>query len=85
MKIYSVGQADGQQKDERTDMTKPAVAFRNYAKAPSRTRRRYLEAKSAFGTHQLLAYADDVNILGGSIHTYLLTYLLHGAESFLRS
>ena len=21
------------------------------------------------GTHQLLAYADDVNILGGSIHT----------------
>jgi len=23
----------------------------------------------ANGTHQLLAYADDVNILGGSIHT----------------
>ena len=22
-----------------------------------------------YGTHQLLAYADDVNILGGSIHT----------------
>ena len=22
-----------------------------------------------FGTHQLLAYADDVNILGGSVHT----------------
>ena len=22
------------------------------------------------GTHQLLAFADDVNILGGSIHTY---------------
>ena len=22
------------------------------------------------GTHQFLAYADDVNILGGSIHTY---------------
>jgi len=21
------------------------------------------------GTHQLLAYADDVNILGGSVHT----------------
>ena len=21
------------------------------------------------GTHQLLAYADDINILGGSIHT----------------
>jgi len=21
------------------------------------------------GTHQLLAYADDVNVLGGSIHT----------------
>ena len=96
------------------------------------------------GTHQLLAYADDVNILGGSVHTVkknvealvaatkeiglevnadktkcmtmfrdqnagrihgmkmdnspierveefkylgtiLLTYLLHGAESFLRS
>ena len=33
------------------------------------------------GTHQLLSYADDVNIPGGSI----LTYLLHGAESFLRS
>jgi len=23
------------------------------------------------GTHQLLAYADDVNILGGSIHTLM--------------
>ena len=33
------------------------------------------------GTHQLLAYADDVNKLGGSI----LTYLLHGAGSFLSS
>ena len=22
-----------------------------------------------YGTHQLLAYADDVNILGGGIHT----------------
>jgi hypothetical protein len=22
-----------------------------------------------YGTHQLLAYADDVNILGGSVHT----------------
>jgi len=22
-----------------------------------------------YGTHQLLAYADDVNILGGSAHT----------------
>jgi len=21
------------------------------------------------GTHQLLAYADDVNVLGGSVHT----------------
>jgi hypothetical protein len=21
------------------------------------------------GTHQLLAYADDVNLLGGSVHT----------------
>jgi hypothetical protein len=26
------------------------------------------------GTHQLLAYADDVNILGGSVHTYLHIY-----------
>ena len=25
--------------------------------------------KWANGTHQLLAYADDVNILGGSAHT----------------
>ena len=31
------------------------------------------------GTHQLLAYANDVNILGGGI------LILHGAESFLRS
>ena len=22
------------------------------------------------GTHELLVYADDVNILGGSVHTY---------------
>jgi len=25
------------------------------------------------GTHQLLAYADDVNILGGSVHTVVST------------
>ena len=30
------------------------------------------------GTHQLLAYADDVNILGGSIHT-----LKENAETLL--
>ena len=34
------------------------------------------------GTHQLLAYADDVNILGGSIHTLQQNaeakYLLQG-------
>ena len=30
------------------------------------------------GTHQLLAYADDVNILGGSIHT-----LKENAEAFV--
>jgi len=23
------------------------------------------------GTHQLLIYADDVNILGGNVHTYI--------------
>ena len=28
------------------------------------------------GTHQFLAYAENVNILGEGIHTYLLTYLL---------
>ena len=30
------------------------------------------------GTHQLLAYADDVNILGGSVHT-----VKENAESFV--
>ena len=30
------------------------------------------------GKHQLLAYADDVNILGGSIHT-----LIENAEALL--
>jgi hypothetical protein len=30
------------------------------------------------GTHQFLAYADDVNILGGSIHT-----LKENAETLL--
>ena len=24
-----------------------------------------------YGTHQLLAYADDVNILGGSVHSFI--------------
>jgi len=33
------------------------------------------------GTQQLLFHADGVNILGGSVYTYLL----HGAEPFLRS
>jgi len=42
------------------------------------------ELKLNGNTHRLLVYAY-VNILGGSKHTYLLTYLLHGAESFLRS
>ena len=51
------------------------------------------------GTHQLLVYVDDVNILGESLRTVKrnteslvfasmeigLTYLLPGAESFLRS
>ena len=27
--------------------------------------------KLCYGTYQLLAYADDVNILGGSIHTLM--------------
>jgi hypothetical protein len=27
-------------------------------------------------THQLLAHADDVNILGGSVYTYFLAYVL---------
>ena len=31
------------------------------------------------GTHQLLAYADDVNILAGSMHT-----LKENAEAYLR-
>ena len=30
------------------------------------------------GTHQLLAYADDVNILGGSVHT-----VKENAEAFI--
>ena len=29
----------------------------------------YQDALKLNGTHQLLVYADDVNILGGSIHT----------------
>jgi hypothetical protein len=28
-----------------------------------------LEGLKMYGTHQLLVYADDVNILGGSVHT----------------
>jgi hypothetical protein len=28
-----------------------------------------LNGLKLYGTHQLLAYADDINILGGSIHT----------------
>ena len=32
------------------------------------------------GTHQLLAYADDVNILGGSVHT-----VKENAEALVRS
>ena len=33
------------------------------------------------GTHQVLAYADDVNILGGNAHTYLLTYSMEQSPS----
>ena len=32
------------------------------------------------GTHQLLAYADDVNILGGGIHTKLVVDIAGGKE-----
>jgi hypothetical protein len=32
--------------------------------------------------HQPLVYVDNVNLV---VEVYILTYLLHGAESFLRS
>jgi hypothetical protein len=37
------------------------------------------------GILQLFIHGDNGNRLGGSVNTYLLIYLLHGAESFLRS
>ena len=44
------------------------------------------EALKLFGTRQRLVNADDINLRGENRDiTYLITYLLHGAESLLRS
>jgi hypothetical protein len=29
------------------------------------------------GTHQLVVYADDVNVLEGSVHTWVISKVLH--------
>jgi len=57
------------QTDRRSDMTKLTVAFRNFADA--------LKVINIIRKRKTRSY--------NSFYTSLLTYLLHGAESFLSS